>query len=199
MKTEIAAAWLLPHPPAVVVRNDTIFGVTSAERVNLKRWLDPPHVRLANMRIDAASVKAFVIAYGVLISDIAQLPDGAGEQFEVKVRDVRMLQEQLQRAWRARDAKQLFFCCGAEEMDIYYMPMTWGTHSVALAPADVSTYMRLLLARDLEEKRARICKYDLCATPYFVAQRKDAEFCCHQCAVGFNVRKFRNNNKRRKQ
>jgi hypothetical protein len=42
-----------------------------------------------------------------------------------------------------------------------------------------------LLARDLAEGRAKVCRNPECATPFFV-KRSDAQFCSHKCAVDVN-------------
>ena len=75
--------------------------------------------------------------YGPPILDMAQLPEEPGEQFEVNMFSVGQMQDRLRRAWRARDAKALWFPRGGEELAIYYVAMTWSAPGMVIAPADV--------------------------------------------------------------
>ncbi len=193
MTNEVRPGWTLPGGP-IVVEKDALLGLSGPDRPVPARWKQPPHVAFANMNFDIDSVKSFTRTYGPPILDMAQLPEEPGEQFEVNMFSVGQMQDRLRRAWRARDAKALWFPRGGEELAIYYVAMTWSAPGMVIAPADVWTYMRLLLTRDIEAKLARMCASPKCPEPFFVAGRTNQDFCRnpkYQCGNAEMQRRWR--------
>jgi len=133
-------------------------------------------------------VVAFVRTYGVLLTGASVLET---DPCEVSVAEFRDLQETVRYAWRTNKAKTLWFNRGAEELDRFDLPFTWVDDEFALHPADLWSYIQLLLTRDLTTGHAKVCKFPRCAAPFCVRKRSDFEFCSHECAVRFTNQKNR--------
>jgi hypothetical protein len=159
-----------------------------ARKASLEAWLGKKPFdktlhdrgRYSGHRPTRNTVLDFIGTYGVLF-DASSRADGV---CEVSVRKFRDLQERLREAWRRNDAKALWFPRGGEELDNFEVPFTW-RGDLALRPADLWTYMRLLLTRDLATGHAKVCKWPRCAAPFCVMRRTDGESCSHECAVKF--------------
>jgi hypothetical protein len=178
-----------------MLRKRTLFGHVGDEVPNPARWKQPPHVAFANLLIDPKSVRAFNSTYGPVITDPNEIPE-AGDSFEVHLTLLGYMQDRLRDVWRdRRDLKLLWFGRGGEgsedEDPGYYLPVRFTARAGELHISDCWTYLRLLLARDLLSGRARICENDTCPTPYFVARREDAIYCCHKCATDVATWRYR--------
>jgi hypothetical protein len=221
LATSIKPGWTLPFPKSFKVKGDVITAQAGHERPDPTRWPELPHAVLANLdfprAIGAPKLIEFMRTYGPPLADLAEIPE-PGEPFEISVTLVGYMQDQLRRAWQGRrnepiapnrwfprglknnivryDAKTLWFPQGPDENRARYdLPMMWGAGGISLRVADCWTYLRLLLTRDLAEKRARFCKNPTCPEPHFIAKRNNQKFCTRDCA---NVIAQRNFRKRRK-
>jgi hypothetical protein len=145
-------------------------------------WKEPPHVALANLRDDPASVLRFTRAYGVLS------PRYKGGPMSFPLRDVFRARDELRLAWEGRN--KMFF---------------WWLESYAGLPAelrarrsgleivvtDFRTLVMLMFAHDFWDERVKKCANPDCPAPYFLAVRKGQKFCSQKCAVLINVHRFR--------
>ena len=191
MKFGVRPGWT--RVTSLSIRRNTILGTVGSDLIDSSRWPSEPHVALANLNVkDVKTLAMFTRVYGPLIADVTDIPE-AGDQFEVDVPLVGYLKQRLIDAWRAKDAKGLWVMDGVERYDL---ALTWSGKKIQLAPADVFTYSRLLLTRDISEKRARVCANEDCIAPYFIAKRSDQIYCEWKCANLIMQRNFRKRRKR---
>jgi hypothetical protein len=177
------------------ILDSTIIGETGRDLVDPKRWPNAPHVAFANLNVtDMKTLAMFTRLYGPPTADITKIP-AAGDRFEVDYFMVGRMRERVRFAWRAKDAKELWLF---ENVERYDMPFTVSGKKLQLAPADVFTYIRLLLTRDISENRARICANPNCPSPYFIYKRRDQKFCEHKCASLIMVQRDRERKRRAK-
>jgi hypothetical protein len=192
LNIKVRPGWTLPDPGSLRLRKNVLSGYAGYTVASTTRWKELPHVVFANVdspgAATAAKILQFAKTYGVL-EDLE-----TGDPFEMFFDTFGYAQDKFRYAWRERDAKTLWFPFGAEQLYNYEVPFVWSTARV-LCPADVLTYMKFLLTRDLAGRRARICANKTCATPYFIAKRNNQIFCAHSCANLVTQRNFR---KRRK-
>lgn len=206
LQAQIRPGWLLANSRAWRLRKNVLDGHTLHEVPNPAKWKDPPHVAFANMIVDAKSVRAFANTYGPLIATLDEIPDEGGDGFEINLTLLGYIQDEIREVWRGkRELIHLWVGRGAElAIRTFLLPCriarpteaNWHDYVVPgrsgeLLVDSCLAYLRMLLHRDLESGRARVCKNPECVTPYFVAGREDKEFCCHQCAVDVNVPKWR--------
>jgi len=202
--------WILPYAPSIKVEGDIMRGGSNRRPVNKNEWPDPPHVAIANLGYVTGQVnrfasesemRGFILRYGIP-EDLNSYPSATNDvmPFEMRVSIFRWHQQQIRLAWEKRDVR-LFTDPGnfTEFLGFEYLAVNWVAHrdGLILQPADCFTFAGLLLARDLAEERALICKNPNCPAPYFVANRLGAKYCSHRCAVSVNVRNFRNRSRRR--
>ncbi len=194
----IKPGFALPDPATVNLKKNVIAGWLGLSLADPKQWKEPPHVALANLgheRLNhAATIEQacmFVKRHGLPMSDEQYKILGPGEPFEIAIRYFRAKQDQLRYAWERKDSKALWFDSGLENLDLFYLPVTWATGGLELQPADCWTHLRLLLTRDLATKRARICANSNCPAPYFIATRGNKIFCTHACANAVAQRNLR--------
>ena len=169
---------------------------------NVANWKEPPHVALANLRVDEETglldrraVERFTRTYGVLPEfgpdePLANVLLAAWpEARPIDLVNLRGLQELLRRAWRREP----------DEHDRILMePLPPPTqlaatqNGIEIRAGDLWTLIRVLFLRDSAEGRARVCANPDCNTlRYFLQARKGQVFCSHPCAVLINVRRFR--------
>jgi hypothetical protein len=180
------------------IQGNEILGTTGHDLVDAKRWPNAPHVAFANLDLlNLETLKMFTRVYGPATSDMTKIP-GLGKPFKVDRDMVGYMRERVRRAWSERDAKRLWLFDNVEFYDL--LPLTLAGKTLQLAPADVFTYLRLLLTRDISEGRARICKNPDCPNPYFITRRRDQKFCEWKCANLITQRKYqeRKRQKRRR-
>jgi hypothetical protein len=181
----IAPGW--QRVTSTAIRPGKIVGTVGADLVNPRAWKDAPHVFLANTNMsDLKTVAMFTTLYGPLDDDVEP-----GDSFEVPLERVAFYKDQLLRAWRERDASQLWILRGLELSARYDLELMWHGRGIELRPADIWTYTRLLLTRDLSTKRARICPNLTCPAPHFVARRNNQKFCSLACRGLVGQRNFR--------
>jgi hypothetical protein len=176
-------------------RRGGITGDVGHDPFRASGWKTPPHAALANLDLtNLKTLEMFTRTYGPLIADIGDIPE-AGEEFEVEPTLVGYMKHRLIDAWRERDARRLWTMDG---LDTYYLPAVYQRGALVLSPADCFTYARLLLTRDIESGRARICKNPDCNTPYFIAKRRDQVYCEWKCANLITQRNFRKRQRRKR-
>src|SRR5438270_1112826 len=56
---------------------------------------------------------------------------------------------------------------------------------------DLSKFLLLLFLIDYQQGKTKICMNAACASPYFVQERKDQQYCTRRCAVLINVHRYR--------
>lgn len=149
------------------------------DQFDFRRWKEPPHLALANLRTeDVAAVMGFTRRYGVLTLHRGSfLPSDIGQ-----------FQNYLRQAWRG-DGTAL------EQM---WVDLTARFRvepaCLAIEVGDLWTLTRILFLHDWVDGRARVCAESNepeCPTPYFLAVRKGQKFCSDKCAWRANVRRFR--------
>jgi hypothetical protein len=202
LSVEIRPGWTLPNERSLKYTKDVITGELSSKLADPTGWLiEPPHILFANLgystsRPDgwasAAEACAFIKKYGVVDTgnDSGEALE-VGERFVVSALPFGYMQHAFRHAWRKGDAKAVWFPQGFENFNNYILPLTRAVEGFELRPSDCLTYMRFLLARDLTERRARICTNKTCPAPYFVATRGNAKFCSRDCANVVAQRNFR--------
>lgn len=179
---------------STALRPGKIVGTVGGELVDPRAWKDPPHMALANLDLaNPKTIRMFTRLYGPLTDDVE-----AGDRFEVDIKEVGYIKERVCAAWRARDAKRLWFPDGLENLTTYSLPITWGARGIELAPADVWTYLRLLLTRDIEQRRAHICPNPTCEAPYFIA-RRNKKLCSDGCRNVVGQRNFKKRWRKRRE
>jgi hypothetical protein len=180
----------------------------ASEIVDAAVWRDPPHVVLANLGYvpgstyrppDEKEVRLFLTRYGPLgfgigVGDVSTVrtagvsePEGTDYSLE----SFYSVQRRLRRAWEAGEAQLFTDPLGG---DVRYWPLDVKVQRGRLVIETKSCldYMGLLLARDIAEGHAKRCESETtCSTPYFIAQRSDAIYCSHPCAVLMNVKRWR--------
>jgi len=207
LKTRVRPGFALPVADCVKIKKDVVTGTvgTLTRQLDPPRWIDPPHVALANLGYEnpkhlatVEQARWFVTRYGPPLSDEhTMFIPGGWDTFEISVGEFNQRQDQLRYAWKNRDAKPLLFGWGFENADLFYLPARWTPKGVELCPAECWTYMQLLLTRDIVEGRARICAKPDCITPFFVAKRNNRKYCYDSdCANNMAQRNFRRRNKR---
>ena len=196
----INPGWMLAGSVDIRHKDNAVLGTVGTDLANPMRWKEPPHVILANLGYTPSQpggvatieeVRRFVKKVGP-VAKFSQGPE-AGNQFEINVELFGYMQDSLRNAWLLKDARRLWLQRGFENLDNF--PVSWATGGIELRPADCWTYIRLLLMRDLIEKRARVCANQSCPAPYFIARRNNQKFCEWKCANVVAQRDFR---KRRK-
>lgn len=163
------------------------------EEFDLRRWKEPPHVALANLRLDdLGALEAFTRRYGVVnwvthptLDPLGQrVSDGTGG---ITAADVGRFRDYLRKAW-AGDR----YAVDQMLVDIT-ATVRVGVPSAGLdlVIEDLWTLTRLMFLRDWRAGRTKVCASPDCPAPFFVAVRKSHKFCSHPCAVLVNVRRFR--------
>lgn len=198
LNARLTPNWSLPDPGSVTLkagkRGGILRGELGSEKARIARWKDPPHVALANLGWPAPGhapreeqMRWFVERYGPLDEDLPWIP---GQEFWLTLDEFRHHQEGLRRAWRGRDLKLL---------PIVPTIVGWKTRRGRFVlEALPLSYLCLLLARDIAEGRAKICRAPDCSAPYFVAHWRAAKFCSHRCAVRIAQRNLRKKQRRKK-
>jgi hypothetical protein len=213
LQAQIRPGWLLANPRSYRLRKNVIDGHVTNEVPNPARWKEPPHVAFANISIDAKAVRMFNSTYGPLFADVDEIPNEGDDEFQVNLTLLGYMQDRIREVWRDKlKLSQLWIAQGRELFDRYILLLcrigrpsdaSWRGKDLSglsgeLLVADCWTYLRMLLARDLESGRARICKNPECVTPYFVAGRTDQDYCCHKCSSGVSVKRFRKRERSKK-
>jgi hypothetical protein len=181
-----------------------------------RKWLDAPHIALANLQLDEASLKMFTQRYGPLYAHpkrsraeeilVAESEDPLGTALAVNRLSVpdlgraQKMQELLRSAWRGErfaivelehDLMQKglrpWFGVTEQVLGLKDAPRD----ALTLWADDIWTVVRIAFLMDCKIGRAKVCANRDCPTPYFVESRKGQEFCTHKCAVLINVRRFR--------
>jgi hypothetical protein len=189
ISTPIEPAWTRVQSTRVV--GDHIVGTVSGKLIDALAWKTEPHIALANLDTrDVKTVRMFIDTYGQLVTDAKHLP-GPEEEFEVDLTIVGFFKERLVNAWRSKNAMQLWFPEGPDELQRYDLPLGWGNRGIQISCSDVWTYLRILASNVIESGRARVCKNIDCPTPYFIAVRNNKTYCSRACASATSVRNFR--------
>jgi len=148
---------------------------------DFSRWKDPPHVALANLRLDPAAALRFTRIYGVLSLHYK------GEATSVSVGDVFRFRDYLQRAWQHDEIfLKMLNDPHPTEARLWVRPA-----GMEIVIEDLWTLIRVLFSRDSWAGRAKKCTSPDCPAPFFLAVRKGQKFCSQRCAVLVNVRRFR--------
>lgn len=143
----------------------------------LRRWKEPPHVALANLRPETAALLAFTRRYGVVSRHTLS--------GFISASDTGRFGEHLRQAWRG-DEKVL----SQIGVDLSAR-LRVGPTGLEIVVDNLWTLIRLMFLRDWVAGRAKVCTSPDCPAPYFLAVRKGQKFCSQRCAVLINVRRFR--------
>ncbi|HTB93154.1 MAG TPA: hypothetical protein VK728_10010 [Candidatus Sulfotelmatobacter sp.] len=209
LTTNILPGWPLPRGGHRIEQGE-IASTLGSRLADAGAWKDPPHVALANLGYDPAkrggfasekAIVSFLKQYGPLGARPEEVGE-PGEPFWLRLASFHEMQERLREAWKKRDHR--FFVdpsrlkggTGYEHLLRVNWEMKGGMLVMRLATW--YDYVAILLTRDIVERRARICGNPNCVTPYFVAERRDAKYCSHPCAVAVSVRRFRERKRRKK-
>lgn len=205
----IAPGWTLPHVRTLKVNDGKLAGGASPRPVDPRRWPDPPHVALANLGYQASrqfevasdtEVRLFTERYGPLGTTTDDMAEPE-EPFYIELGTFRYYQKALREAWEKRDARPFIDPENLKAgLGFDWLPVDWKVRGgrLEIRPASCRAYIGILLARDIATGCAKVCQNRDCPAPYFVAERRDAKYCSHRCAVAVNVKKFRQRQKRRK-
>jgi hypothetical protein len=172
-------------PPQVEVQNERIRvqpSTTAEEPFDLRRWKEPPHLALANLRPDTPAVLAFTRRYGVVWFR------GWADPMWVLPANMIRLRDFLRQGWEGK--KDVL---GRMWADIE-VRMRGEPTGVEIVVEDLWTLIRLTFLQDWVSGRPKVCGNPECPAPYFLAVRKGQKYCSHKCAVLINVRRFRAGN-----
>ncbi len=153
-------------------------GATTDEQFDFRKWKEPPHAALANLRPDdVGALSAFTRRYGVISTHTLTGLVSTG--------DTGRFRDYLRQAWTGnRNAlEQMLVDLNAR---LGVLPT-----GVDIIVEDLWTLTRLMFLRDWLAGRAQKCASPDCPAPYFLASRKGQKFCGQTCAVRENVRRFR--------
>jgi hypothetical protein len=195
------------------------------DQVDVGIWEIPPHVALANMTLEPRMLEAFSRRYGVLGEVRVSYSDTykashhgefestptellnvgvevmVEQTFAMDTSEFAEAQKLLRLAWLG-DRGMLRTVEQAVRRGDYQiiLPGEMRNDQTILATRDLWQYACFLFVLDYRAGKARKCANPECtATPYFIQQRKDQEYCSHACAVvGTNARRAAKKGIRRK-
>jgi hypothetical protein len=199
------------HRPISFVagENNRITGELGDE-VDVRSWKSPPHVALANMALEPRMLEAFSRRYGVLgevevtYSEVYKaahrgefdstptelLNIGAADlvkqTFVINGDEFADAQKLLRLAWLGDRSILKGAIMQAVKQGDYQviLPGEMRNEQTILAARNLWQYSCFLFVLDYSAGKARKCANPDCtATPYFIQQRKDQEYCGHACAV----------------
>jgi hypothetical protein len=173
----------------VIVNNPRI-----VQGFDFSRWLDAPHVALANLRDEPEAVLRFIRTYGVLVRNYK------GDSIVLPVQDVLELRDVLRDVWEGRTYSPLLTTVDTETT-LLIGPLIAQANSnagIQIQVKNLATLISLLFAQDYSEGRLKRCINADCPAPYFRAVRKGQKFCSQKCGVLINVRNFRAREAKRK-
>ena len=215
LDARLIPGWKLPEADSIKQQGGKLEGWSSSRTADPLRWKEHPHVVLANLGYDPerggglasdGNVRSFITQYGPLgtpplFSEAADTVTREAEQFDLTMDVFHNQQLRLRAAWE-KQSVGLFADPNNNRAVIgfEFLRTNWTVRdgAVEFCFASLVEYVGVLLARDIAEGRAKICQNSTCNTPYFVAKRRDAKFCCHRCAVAVNVRNLRRRQRRKK-
>jgi len=182
-------------PSSTRIEGYNVLGELGPEVADVRRWKDPPHEALANVRragewnlCDPKAIEVFVKRYGLLDARLDNWSSSSSKFDEESVSFSRF-QETLCKAWRQdRDALRDITVQVADALDAHNL-MNAG--SIELTTENLWSFICALFLRDFQLGKARVCASPDCIHPYFVQDRKGQKYCSHVCAVRENVRRFR--------
>ncbi|MFZ0981225.1 MAG: hypothetical protein WAN23_17620, partial [Candidatus Acidiferrales bacterium] len=189
----------------ISAKGSQVKGWTGDRTAKASRWSDPPHVEFANLGYTETGgvappekIRQFLKSYGGGFG-LDDVTTESGEPLHIVVSQFQSDQWRIREAWRRRDHSLYTELGGGDSMGYDVMPVAWDARRGRLSfrPVGIKLFMKILLARDISNGTARICANPGCPTPFFVAKRRDAKFCSHQCAVSVNVKNFRQRQKKR--
>jgi hypothetical protein len=189
---------------------DILSGVVGEGVVDPVSWEAPPHAAFANLgypaRAEERHVASFMKTYGVLrfgqaggLSGPIHMPM-QGKVFLTSIAALRFAQDQLRSAWRrpsGEHLRSLWLPENLQELGTLDLSFTLlqRRQRVELCLADVWTFIRLILVRDVRDGLARFCANENCEHPFFVANRRDQKFCGRDCRNAQNQRNFQRRRK----
>jgi hypothetical protein len=138
-------------------------------------WIEPPHVALANLRIDdPQSVMAFMGRYGVLEGTFRTEEDQT--KFEVQGWEFWTTQGTLRSAWNGEsgEAWNVLESLVEENIAADVVP-AYG--SVDLRVRDLWTFVAFLFLMDSPRGKLGVCHNPDCPAPYFQKKRITQKFC----------------------
>lgn len=146
----------------------------------------PPHVLLANLVRDDASLRGWRKRWGNLLStgrarELGIAVDAPGQRHIISGELLAAefeLQERLRRAWRG-DKDALRFI----QQSVAKQKGTWEFQSgrIELIPEDLWTALCMIFLQDHAEGRAACCAQTGCPTPYFRRSRATQVYCSADC------------------
>ena len=197
-----------------------ISGRLGTNSIDIRRWKQPPHVALANLQTnDSRAVFALIRTYGVLgkvtrgwTQEVKNLPSAqrlkpedvfgasdaslavAGgvseEQFSLTPMELQKIGGDLRLAWRG-DLVSINQIERTVQTEFQFRILSIHRGQPVFATRDLSKFLFLLFLIDYQQGKTKICANAACASPYFVQQRKDQQYCTRRCAVLINVQRFR--------
>lgn len=209
LTTQLLPGWHLPHG-GHGIKDGQLEIALGPRLADVGTWTDPPHVALANLGYnpnlggglaDQKAMAAFIKRYGALGVSPEEVGE-AGDPVWLSLETFHLTQERLRAAWRKRDHRlfvdpdRLKGATGYEHV----LRLNWEMRDgeLVMRLASWYDYVAILLARDVAERRARVCGNPNCVAPFFVANRTDTMYCSHPCAVVVNVHRFRRRQQRRR-
>jgi hypothetical protein len=187
---------------------DDTLGSNLGPQVDVTTWIEPPHVYLANLAYDPNSrgglaskqdVLLFTKKYGFFFEP------GDDSPVFLKLEVFHNVQKQLREAWQEQNHHLIFKRSWMTEEttdrdweQAFYVNWEVKRGKLQMKVRTCKDYLSVLLARDIAEKHAKVCRNQKCPSPYFVAQRTDAKYCTHACASDTSVKNFRQRKKAQK-
>jgi hypothetical protein len=160
--------------------------------VDVTKWPDPPHTRLANIALDdPKNVKRFVEMYGFSpgmlhdpdsVDEIKANPDMSfyyrQGPMTVRPETLKQAQEFLRRSWGK-----------TEQAEALRNAFLWGSDDITFIKGkprivlyDIWEYITVLFLIDLSASRLRVCPNSRCSVlKYFVDERGNKKFCSVHC------------------
>jgi hypothetical protein len=185
-------AYDAPSVRTAAARGVQIVGEVDLDnRVDQDRWKDPPHIALANLRLEQDSIQGFIKMYGLLHSYHASYEDprhwlkpelliGQDLSFCESVDDFAHAQDLLRRSW-TQDWLATVEIEGELEdgFEIESLVVAWRT--VALKTCDlwkaICFLFLFLFLLDYFNGVLRKCHNPDCPAPFFIARRQTQKFC----------------------
>jgi hypothetical protein len=180
-----------------VAESNGVFTGVGESLVDTRTWKIPPHFAFANMSVEPRTIEFFSRKYGVL-GDVRSgewdiMPSASlhpkpvfqvNQEFKVSVSDVEDAQNLLRLAWLGDRNSLRRINQNVERGNFQVILPSEHTAPTVLATRYIWQYMCVAFILDYRAGKIRKCAFSECAaTPYFIQQRKDQEFCCHACAV----------------
>jgi hypothetical protein len=156
----------------------------SEKPFDYRRWKEPPHVVLANLRLDdLGAVTKFTREYGYVAGKARD------NRYQVDLERLAEQQERVRDAWIGfghENDLAIELMLPSDHLSLHI-----AANGGEIAVNHLWTLIQILLLRDIAEERTELCASPDCPARYFLPARKGQKFCSHRCSVLVSVRRLR--------